>query len=112
MHASRLSRLWLQDDDIGVSGDERLNCDLTLYDRKAFLKVMDPNPSSTYDHNRISDVYHYFADQLAAWSKNSRRSGNCPLRRAGDTIYENLLFVPIESQHGDNPQSIFESLNA
>ena len=113
VHASRLSRLWLQDDDIGVSGDERFKLRPTLYDRKAFSKVMDPESSAYPDHNRISDAYHYFADQLAAWVKElPAGQENDHFDALRDTIYENLLFVIIELQPGDNPQGIFESLNA
>jgi len=112
-HASRLSRLWLQDNDIEVSGDERFKLRPTLNDRKAFSKVMDPNPPLSHDHNRISDAYHYFAEQLAAWVKElpvGQETAHFDALR--DTIYDNLLFVIIELQPGDNPQGIFESLNA
>ncbi len=113
VHASRLRRLWLQDDDVGVADDERFKLRPTLHDRKAFSKVMDPAAVLSVDHDRISDAYRYFAECLAAWATELPPGEEAEHFDAlRDTVYDQLLFVIIELQPGDNPQGIFESLNA
>ena len=73
---------------------------------------MDPDTVSV-GHDRVSAAYGYFLDCLAAWTKELPAGHETEHFDAlRDTIYEHLLFVVIELQPGDNPQGIFESLNA
>ncbi len=112
-HASRLHKLWLQDEDVEVAGDQRLKLRPSRYDRKAFAAVMDADAVPIGGKDRISAAYGYFADQLAMWVAELPAGEEDEYFNAlRDTIYEHLLFVVIELQPGDNPQGIFESLNA
>jgi hypothetical protein len=112
-HASRLRRLWLQDEDVDVAGDQRFKLRPTRYDRKAFAAVMDPDAVTMSGTDRVSVGYRYFADELATWVTELPAGEEDEYFNAlRDTIYEHLLFVVIELQPGDNPQGIFESLNA
>ncbi len=113
-HASRLRKLWLQDEDLELAGDERYKLRPTRYDRDAFSGVMAPEAAAGVDgHDRVSAGYRYFADQFAEWvSELPAGEVDQYFNALRDTIYEQLLFVVIELQAGDNPQGIFESLNA
>jgi hypothetical protein len=113
-HASRLRRLWIQDEDVDVAGDQRLKLRPTRYDRKAFAGVMDPDAVVIGGKDRMSAGYvYYFAQQLGTWVTELPVGEEDEYFAAlRDTIYEHLLFVVIELQPGDNPQGIFESLNA
>ncbi len=113
MHASRLQKLCMQDEDVDVSGEQRFKLRPSRYDREAFSAVMGSNGLGADGHDRVSAAYRYFAAQLSQWV------GGLPAGEEDeyfdalrDTIYEHLLFVIIELQPGDNPQGIFESLNA
>jgi hypothetical protein len=112
-HASRLRRLWLQDEDVEVKGDDRLKLRPTRHDRKAFGITLDPKATKFGGLDRVSAGYAYFAACLAEWIKDlptGQETEHFDALR--DTIYDHLLFVMIELQPGDNPQGIFESLNA
>ena len=61
----------------------------------------------------VSKAWEFFERSLQEWASE------LPVERVDeyfdalrDTLYEQLLFVVIELQPGDNPQGIFESLNA
>jgi hypothetical protein len=112
-HASRLRKLWMQDEDVEVTGDQRFKLRSTRYDRKAFAGVMDPHSVAITGTDRVSAGNRYFAEQLATWVTELPAGEEDEYFDAlRDTIYEHLLFVVIELQPGDNPQGIFESLNA
>lgn len=112
-HASRLRRLWVQDDDVDVAGADRLKLRPTRNDRPAFVSVMDPLHDARPATDRVSAAYAYFLARLTDWVAElpaGREEEYVDALR--DTVYEHLLFVVIELQPGDNPQGIFESLNA
>jgi hypothetical protein len=112
-HASRLRRLWMQDEDLELAGDERFKLRPTRYDLKAFASVMDPEKGAADGHDRVSAGDRYFAEQLEIWvSELPAGEEDDYFNALRDTLYEHLLFVIIELQPGDNPQGIFESLNA
>ena len=112
-HASRLRKLWMQDEDVEVTGDQRFKLRPSRYDRAAFAVVMDPDAVAITGRDRLSAGYVYFAEQLATWVTELPAGEEDEYFAAlRDTIYEHLLFVVIELQPGDNPQGIFESLNA
>ena len=112
-HASRLRKLWLQDEDLELGGDQRFKLRPTRYDREAFSGVMSPDAANPNAHDRVSAAYRYFAEQLAQWVVELPAGEEDEYFNAlRDTIYEQLLVVVIELQPGDNPQGIFESLNA
>src|SRR3954454_9805689 len=45
-HASRLRKLWLQDEDLELAGDQSSKLRPTRYDRKAFSAVMTPEAAA------------------------------------------------------------------
>lgn len=112
-HASRLQKLWLQDEDVDVTGGARFKLRPSRHDRAAFEEVMDPNIESAAGKDRVSSAYTFFAKQLETWVVELEPGEEDEYFDAlRDTLYEQLLFVVIELQPGDNPQGIFESLNA
>lgn len=112
-HASRLRRLWLQDEDVELTGEERFKLRPSRYDRDAFRNIMDPAEPSADGHDRVSAAYRYFQDRFSEWVAELPDGEHDDYFDAlRDTVYEHLLFVVIELQPGDNPQGIFESLNA
>lgn len=113
-HASRLRRLWLQDDDVGATGDDCLKVRPTRSDRAASGRIMAPEAGGGgQEANVISLGYQYFALSLREWIANIPVGSESQYFDAlRDTIYDHLQFVVIELQPGDNPQGIFESLNA
>src|SRR4051794_27043498 len=66
-HASRMRRLWLQDEDVELTGEERFKLRQSRYDRKAFSQVMEPDAIGFDGRDRVSAAYHYFAERLAEW---------------------------------------------
>lgn len=112
-HASRLARLWVQDEDVDASGDERFKLTPTRYDRKAFAAIVDPEATAFDGKDGVTAAYRYFAGQLETWvAELPVGEEDYYFNALRDTVYEHLLFVVIELQPGDNPQGIFESLNA
>lgn len=112
-HASRLRKLWRQDDDIDVDGLARFKLTPTRQDQTAFLAVMDDQIPAKPDKSNILDAYRFFVTELDEWADNLPAGGEAEYFDAlRDTAYEHLILVSIELGDGDNPQGIFESLNA
>src|SRR3954452_17926052 len=65
--ASRLRRLWIQDEDLDVVGDDRFKLRPTRYDRKAFVSIMDLDSVAGAGTDRISAAHSYFVNQLSMW---------------------------------------------
>ncbi|HEY2354890.1 MAG TPA: DUF262 domain-containing protein [Gaiellaceae bacterium] len=113
MHASRLRKLWLQDEDVDVTGDDRFKLRPTRFDREAFSEVMRPDQSLPAGTDRVTAAYRYLSDRLAQWIAELPEGEEDEYFDAlRDTTYDQLLVVVIELQPGDNAQGIFESLNA
>ncbi|MBC7596337.1 MAG: DUF262 domain-containing protein [Kineosporiaceae bacterium] len=112
-HASRLRKLWRQDDDIDVEGLSRFKMTPTRQDQRGFLAVMDDQLPLRAEKSNITDAYAFFVAELDEWVDNLSADETSEYFDAlRDTIYEHLILVAIELGDGDNPQGIFESLNA
>lgn len=112
-HASRIRKLWKQDEDIDVEGLARYKLSPTRQDQKAFLAVMANSIAPKPDKSNVIDAYTFFAAELDEWASNLPEGEEAEYFDAlRDTIYEHLILVDIELGDGDNPQGIFESLNA
>lgn len=112
-HASRLRKLWTQDDDVDVDEDEVFKLRPTRHDRDVFTETMQSNDRQAGSQALVWKARGFFERSLHSWASE------LPAARIDeyfdalrDTLYEQLLFVVIELQPGDNPQGIFESLNA
>lgn len=112
-HASRLRKLWTQDDDVDVDEEDVFKLRPTRHDRDVFTETMRSNDHQTGPQALVWKAREFFERSLQEWASE------LPADRVDeyfdalrDTLYEQLLFVVIELQPGDNPQGIFESLNA
>lgn len=112
-HASRLRRLWQQDEDLELTGLARFKLSPTRQDQDAFLAVMEGVSLASNRKSNVTDAYNFFVGQLDEWAEDlpagSEESYFDALR---DTLYDHLLLVDIRLEDGDNAQGIFESLNA
>ena len=112
-HASRLRRLWQQDDDLELTGLARFKLSPTRQDQDAFLAVMEGNATTGGTKSNVTDAYTYFVGQLDEWAGDIPASQDEAYFDAlRDTLYEHLMIVDIRLEDGDNAQGIFESLNA
>ncbi|MFL4473772.1 DUF262 domain-containing protein [Paeniglutamicibacter sp. MACA_103] len=112
-HASRLRKLWTQDDDVEVDEEDVFKLRPTRHDRDVFTETMQANEHESESQALVWKAREFFERSLQDWASE------LPADRLDeyfdglrDTLYEQLLFVVIELQPGDNPQGIFESLNA
>jgi uncharacterized protein with ParB-like and HNH nuclease domain len=112
-HASRLRRLWQQDDDLELTGLARFKLSPTRQDQDAFLAVMEGNAILSTKQSKVTDAYSYFVRQLDEWAEDIPvGKGETYFDALRETLYEHLLLVDIRLEDGDNAQGIFESLNA
>lgn len=112
-HASRLRRLWQQDEDLELSGLARFKLSPTRQDQDAFLSVMEDRWPVNAKRSNITDAYSYFVRQLHEWADDIPADQEKPYFDAlRETLYEHLMLVDIRLEDGDNAQGIFESLNA
>ena len=109
-HASRLRRLCRQDDDLDLEASEALKLCPTRADRSPFLAALS---GGSVPAGPVARAYEFFADQLKRWvAELPPDDMDRYFNALRDAIAEHLMFVLIELQVGDNPQGIFESLNA
>ncbi|MHA7176152.1 DUF262 domain-containing protein [Arthrobacter sp. Sr24] len=112
-HASRLRKLWTQDDDVEVEDDDLFKLRPTRYDRDVFSETMKSTDHQIHSHGLVWEAREFFEQSLDSWaSELPSHLIDKYFDALRDTLYEQLLFVVIELQPGDNPQGIFESLNA
>ena len=88
------------------SNDDRYKLIPTEFDRTSFLSLVDN--SGDGQHGRILDAYIYFRCQIEEYV-NSDRNKMLSLFRS---ILNGFGFVQIEIDSDDQPEKIFESLNA
>jgi hypothetical protein len=112
---------WIEvkNDEALASGDERFKVWPTDSDRDAFRLVMQadgPPPGSADDPaNTIQEAYAFFAEQMRTWLGSGdvapeQVAARCEALRVG--ISELIHVVAITIEGGDDPQMIFETLNA
>lgn len=112
-HASRLRKLWIQDEDLGFTGIDRFKLTPTRADRDAFMRVLDQKPNDADRTTTVSKAFEYFLSELHEWASGLNPDEEHEYFDAlRDTLYEQLLIVDIHLDEGDNAQGIFESLNA
>ncbi|WP_425843673.1 DUF262 domain-containing protein [Agrococcus sp. TSP3-2-1] len=113
MPATRLRRLWKQDDELELRGLAQFKLTPTRQDQAAFLAVMDDAEASRVEGHNITRAYDFFVEQLESWVDEAPEGSERELFDAlRVTLYEHLMFADIRLEAGDNAQGIFESLNA
>jgi len=93
-------------DVIDSASKEELNRGHPLV-RQKYKRKPDPRP-------KMIDCYLYFYDQLTAFMKNEEYQQTLPARvkLMHDALREALQLVTVELEGDDDPQVIFETLNA
>jgi hypothetical protein len=99
-----------------ADGIDRFKVWPTNANRTAFQLVMDPggNPDEATDdpENEIQEAFSFFRDQVTEWAAGIGAGPAARLSALRVTLYELLKLVGIMLEDGDNPQVIFETLNA
>jgi hypothetical protein len=95
-----------------AEGVERYKVWPTNEDREPFQTVIDAVPTNGVDGDggRMADAYRYFRDVFAAYL-----SGNEPAQRAqrfAAALKDYLKLIVLDLDPNDEPQAIFETLNA
>lgn len=114
--AEALRDLRLNADKYDPKPEERHKLWPTNVNRAAYRAVMDPlgSVAAADDHNnKIQEAYAFFADQLDEWLLDvDEPDRERHVKALNRVLRTHLKFVIIELEEGDNPQEIFESLNA
>lgn len=117
--SARLLRKLVQNDEDQAVGDEIHKVWPTESDRGAFGLVMNdggPPPEAEVDpNNSVQEAYAYFREQVTAWLAGGEVGTEEITSRARDlqiVISELIQVVSISLEANDDPQVIFETLNA
>ena len=97
---------------MGYSEEESYKVWPTNEDRQPFREVMDAaNRQALHAaQSRMADAYRYFADKIAEWLKAGPLDRR--IRALDSAIRENLRLIVLDLDASDEPQAIFETLNA
>ncbi|MCC8935907.1 DUF262 domain-containing protein [Bradyrhizobium sp. Arg68] len=93
--------------------EERYKVWPTNEDREAFRHVMDADASTSVSaiHSRMAEAYHYFFAAIDAWLKLDGEIANRASAFAS-AIKDHLRLIVLDLDDSDEPQAIFETLNA
>jgi hypothetical protein len=98
-----------------AKGDERFKVWPTNANRRAFATVMrpdgDPQAADDDPDNEIQEAHAFFHDAVRAWATEDGDVGS-RLDALRVALSDLLKLVAIRLEDGDNPQVIFETLNA
>ena len=116
---AQLIRKLVYNDPLLAKGHDRFKVWPTNANRDAFVCVMDPDgdPSQVEDdpHNEIQEAFAFFAEQVREWATDGEASQDEIEKRLSAlrvTLSDLLKLVAIRLEDHDNPQVIFETLNA
>jgi hypothetical protein len=116
---AKLIRKLVYNDPLVAKGQDLFKVWPTNANRAAFQIVMEPDgdPSATVDDpsNEIQEAYTFFHEQVNAWvTEDSAASAEVEKRLEAlrITASDLLKVVAIRLEDSDNPQVIFETLNA
>lgn len=92
--------------------DEKYKVWPTNQDRDAFRAVMDAEQAvgAPTSGTRMSEAYKYFLDQIAAWLVGDNGAGRAIALSAA--LRDHLRLIVLDLDAVDEPQAIFETLNA
>ena len=88
-----------------VSEETRFKLKPTQYDRPALKDIFDNN---FFQKGNLHDAYNYFKGKIEIFIENDIEKAN----RILDTVIEDFNLVQIRIDSDDEPEMIFESLNA
>lgn len=112
---AQLIRRLIYNDPLLARGSERFKVWPTNSNQSAFQIVMDPNgsPAGAEDDpgNEIQEAFSFFAEQVCDWATEDGGPAD-RLRALRVTAADLLKLVAIRLDGNDNPQVIFETLNA
>jgi hypothetical protein len=93
------------------SADEKYKVWPTNQDRDAFREVMDAGRGAQLSSTRMADAYRFFLAQMTGWlaADGSSRARAAALAAA---IKDHLRLIVLDLDGNDEPQAIFETLNA
>lgn len=123
-HVLALEKLVTNDDPYLEDNDHRFKVWPTNTDRDAYRSVMTArSPKKLREHfdapgdaprvgHRLADAYLYFHRTISEWLGNFRDGREEVLRTTVMSLRGSLLFVVIDLHSKDDPQIIFETLNA
>lgn len=93
------------------SVDEKYKVWPTNQDRDAFRAVMDAKRGELLPSTRMADAYRYFLAQMTAWlAADGESRARAPALAAA--LKDHLRLIVLDLDSNDEPQAIFETLNA
>lgn len=112
---AQLIRRLVYNDPLLANGSDRFKVWPTNSNQNAFQIVMDPDgsPEGANDDpgNEIQEAFAFFAEQVREWAtEDGEPAGRLKALRV--TAADLLKLVAIRLEDNDNPQVIFETLNA
>lgn len=93
------------------SADEKYKVWPTNQDRDAFQEVMDASRGTLHSSSRMADAYRYFLAQMAAWLSTDDDT-KARARALAAALKDHLRLIVLDLDSNDEPQAIFETLNA
>ena len=112
--ARRLSDLVLNDQIYcGDDQDRAFKIWPTLTDQDAFRHAMHNHlPSAEHDDSLVVQAHDFFKDQIDLWLDEAEDQGDARAHALEQAVSELLELVVIEIEVNDDPNIIFETLNA
>ena len=121
-YADELQKYLINDGVMENSDAERFKLWPSLADRRAFVGIIDPStdldetsPRPTDEDGfvrRAIDAYAYFKQQIETHVQDNGNFDEDRLETLFESLKEGLAVVSIELEGGDEPQTIFETLNS
>lgn len=92
--------------------DERYKVWPTNEDRAAFRDVMDATPETgpELSQTRMGQAYAFFRGEFAAWLNRDRHGDRA--KALASALKDHLKLIVLDLDDSDEPQAIFETLNA
>jgi hypothetical protein len=113
---AKLLKLLVYNNELLAQGTDRFKVWPTNSNRPAFQLVMDPagDPDQAADDpiNEIQEAFTFFRDRVRDWATADGVPVEERLTALRVTLSDLLKLVGIMLEDGDNPQVIFETLNA
>lgn len=106
-------KMTLNDEDVVANFPERYQVKVwpTNVDRESFLAVIQTKDTGPYKKLLITRAYHFFYEQICKWLNESDNQ-EVALDTLQTVLRSLFSIVVIKLEENDNPQVIFETLNA